>query len=298
MLQFPKGYFEDEVRDGFYVSSIMKKCWAAQLEVLSDIDRVCKRYDIRWYADCGSLLGAVRHGGFIPWDDDLDICMFRSDWEKFFFYAKEELPKDYVIMTIRDLPGYEEVIGRVVNGNTINYSAEHLKEFYGCPYTVGVDIFPLDGIYDDEEKEKDRKERTKAVLARMNSEEGEKKRRDMLKAETLYMECPCEEAENLALMPFYIPSDNHIFPRKLYEGSVLLPFENTYVRVNARYDELLKIEYGDYMQVNKSGGMHNYPVYIDQEKILRDNLGRNPYRYTINYNELLRSVQRYVMSIK
>lgn len=64
-------YLEAEEREGFFVSSMMKRYWAAQLKVLAEIDRVCKKHDIKWFADCGTLLGAVRHGGFIPWDDAL-----------------------------------------------------------------------------------------------------------------------------------------------------------------------------------------------------------------------------------
>lgn len=56
-------YFEDEVREGFFVSSMMKRYWAAQLKVLSEVDRVCRKHGIRWFGDCGTLLGAVRHGG-------------------------------------------------------------------------------------------------------------------------------------------------------------------------------------------------------------------------------------------
>ena len=75
-FEYPQDYFEDEIRDGFYVNGFMKRCWAAQMEVLTDIDRVCEKYGIKWYADCGTLLGAVRHGGFIPWDDDVSRGLY------------------------------------------------------------------------------------------------------------------------------------------------------------------------------------------------------------------------------
>ena len=75
MLQFPDGYFEDEIRDGFYVPSMIKRAWATELDVLCEVDRICRKYDIKYYAEWGTLLGAVRHAGFIPWDDDLDIGM-------------------------------------------------------------------------------------------------------------------------------------------------------------------------------------------------------------------------------
>ena len=73
-MEFAKDYFEDEVRNGFYIPGIMKRCWAASIEVMGEIDRICKKYNISYFLDSGTLLGAKRHGGFIPWDDDLDIA--------------------------------------------------------------------------------------------------------------------------------------------------------------------------------------------------------------------------------
>ena len=83
MLQFPDSYFEDEVRDGFYVPSMIKRAWATAMDVLCEVDRICCKYNIKYYAEWGTLLGAVRHAGFIPWDDDLDIGMMRTDYRKF-----------------------------------------------------------------------------------------------------------------------------------------------------------------------------------------------------------------------
>lgn len=82
-MEFSDSYFEEEVRDGFYVSSKMKCCWAAQLEVLLVVDEICRKHNIQYFAEWGSLLGCIRHGGFIPWDDDMDVSMKRMDYEKF-----------------------------------------------------------------------------------------------------------------------------------------------------------------------------------------------------------------------
>ena len=71
MLQFPEEYFEDEVRDGFYVPSMIKRAWATELDVLDEVDRICRKYNITYYAEWGTLLGAIRHAGYVPWDDDL-----------------------------------------------------------------------------------------------------------------------------------------------------------------------------------------------------------------------------------
>ncbi len=292
-LTFEPDFFEDEVREGFYVSSMMKRYWACQLKVLSEIARICEKHEIKWFAEYGTLMGAVRHAGYIPWDDDLDIVMMREDWNKFFKVAHKELPAGYRALTIESAYGYEEVIGRVVNSGTIDFSSGHLKEFYGCPYTVGVDIFPADGVYNDPDKEKERNYRAKKVLAKLNSASGKEKHELLKQIEMIYSECPTDGCENVALMPFYIPSGHHLFPKKLYESYVELPFENTLMRVNARYEELLELEYGNYLSINKKGGLHEYPVYAEQERILRDKIGHNPYRYTLDIKELMGSVQRY-----
>ena len=75
MLQFPKNYFQDETVDGFHIEAMMKCAWAAQLEVLEALRELCEEYQITYFADWGTLLGAVRHQGFIPWDDDMDLAI-------------------------------------------------------------------------------------------------------------------------------------------------------------------------------------------------------------------------------
>ena len=74
---------QGEVRDGYYVQPMMKRIWAVQLDMLKEIDRICRRHHVNYYGWFGTLLGAVRHHGFIPWDDDLDLAMLREDYERF-----------------------------------------------------------------------------------------------------------------------------------------------------------------------------------------------------------------------
>ena len=82
MLEFQEGFFEPEIREGFFVDSTMKTVWAAELEVLQTIAEICAKYNLTWYAGFGTMLGAIRHEGYIPWDDDLDIMMMRDDYMK------------------------------------------------------------------------------------------------------------------------------------------------------------------------------------------------------------------------
>lgn len=71
-----------EVRCDFEISAMMKRAWAAQMEVLEVVDEICQRNGLQYFADWGTLLGAIRHQGFIPWDDDIDICMKRKDYNQ------------------------------------------------------------------------------------------------------------------------------------------------------------------------------------------------------------------------
>ena len=97
LVQYPESYFEGEERDGFYIEPMMKKAWAAQIEVLLEVQKVCEKNGIQYFAEYGTMLGAVRHKGFIPWDDDLDICMRREDYMKFISVVERDLPKDFVV---------------------------------------------------------------------------------------------------------------------------------------------------------------------------------------------------------
>lgn len=324
-ISFPDSFFREEVRNGFYITTMMKRYWAGQLQMLSDIDKLCKKHGIKWFADYGTLLGAVRHGGYIPWDDDFDIYMLRDDYERFFEIAPKEMPSVYIFLSLRDIEeGYDNFLGRIVNCNTIDCSEDHLSQFSGCPYTVGVDIFPMDGVYNDEEKEKERLERAqKAILVHdavdaadelgdlaknieslvidiekenhVHLRRGKKLKHEIQKLiEKIYMECPVSEADRVAMMPFYLQYGNHVYPKKFMNKSFEMEFENTLLQVPCCYDYKLALDYGNYMEIHKGGGMHEYPVYISQEKALAKKIGHNPFRYTFDSNEMLVSVRRYM----
>ena len=162
-LSFSNEYFCDEVRCGFFIPEMMKRFWAAQLVVLSEIDKVCRKHSLNYFADMGTLIGAVRHKGYVPWDDDLDISMLRDDWEVFFKVAKNELPEGYLTFSVKEGTDYNLSVGRVTNSNAINWEKERMDKYYGCPYVVGVDIFPIDKIYNDPEKEADRRSRVRDI---------------------------------------------------------------------------------------------------------------------------------------
>ena len=91
-MEFPSEFFKKEIRCGFEIPEMMKRAWAAELEVLEVIDTICREHNIQYFADWGTLLGAIRHKGFIPWDDDIDICLKRNDYDKLIKILPDELP--------------------------------------------------------------------------------------------------------------------------------------------------------------------------------------------------------------
>ena len=120
-MHIDKSFFEDEVRDGFYVTSDMKHAWAAQLEVLKDVDELCRRYNIQYFAEWGTMLGAVRHHGFIPWDDDMDICMKRQDYNRFLRIAEKEMPDGYQLFNISSDKDNDNMLTRIINSREIRF---------------------------------------------------------------------------------------------------------------------------------------------------------------------------------
>lgn len=152
MLQFSQDFLQPEIREDFYIDAAMKTVWAAELDLLQTIAEVCDRYGLQWYAAYGTLLGAIRHEGFIPWDDDLDIWMKREDYQKLLAVLPGELPQEYHVFSPQTEEGYEQYHTCVVCGEGISIEPQYLERHYGCPFQVGVDIFPLDYLPRDQER--------------------------------------------------------------------------------------------------------------------------------------------------
>lgn len=144
-MQFPKDFFKKEKRCGFSVEEMMKCAWAANLEVLSKIDFVCEKYNIAYFADWGTLLGAVRHQGYIPWDDDVDICMPRNDYVKFCKIISE-FDNEIILTNARRDANWGEYADRVSNVLGTELRRAGIKKYHGFPFRAGVDIFILDYV--------------------------------------------------------------------------------------------------------------------------------------------------------
>lgn len=112
------------------------------LKILQAIDSVCKEHDLRYYLWAGTMLGAVRHKGFIPWDDDLDIAMPRKDYEILMQHAKEWIPQPYEAKCAEIDPTYSGAFAKVIDSSTTLIEREHYNYLAG----IYIDIFPLDGM--------------------------------------------------------------------------------------------------------------------------------------------------------
>ena len=297
---FKDSYFEDEVRDGFFVPSEIKRAWAAELEVLSEIDKICKKHNIQYFADWGTLLATVRHEGFIPWDDDLDIVMKREDYHRFMEIAQTELPEGFSAYNFRNHDNLWLFLGRVVGKRRICFEEEHLERFHQFPYIAGVDIFVLDYVSRDKEAERKRDELALHTIAAADMI-GEGKMRPKAMEQVLKnLEQICkiqisrnlsttemrrelygvvellfgwfkeEEADELTqLFPFGLKPDGFRISKKCYEQALELPYENTRIPVPLQYCEMLERKYGDYMRLVRDAGGHDYPFFEAQKKQLQ-----------------------------
>lgn len=154
-LQIDDSFFEEEVRNDYLVSTEMKKIWAVELDLLNEFMNVCRKYNIEYHTIGGTLLGAARHKGFIPWDDDIDVQMFRKDYEKLLSVADKAFSHPYFLQTEYSDPGYSKGFAKLRNSET---SAIPINDVHcNLKYNQGIfiDIFPLDNIPDDlNEREK------------------------------------------------------------------------------------------------------------------------------------------------
>ena len=288
-MQFCKQYFIDEDRNGFHISSLMKRCWAAQLEILEIFDLVCKKLGIRYFLAYGSLLGAVRNGGFIPWDDDIDIWMLREDLNRFIHLAKEEIDKaELELVSPFTDSQYHNLAYRLINTRYTSLNEEFLMKYWLFPFTAGLDIFPLDYV----PREKGLRETimTLAVSANWlgvnweNEEISQNEKNELYSQLTTILQiekvseeqivndlwrctdricslCKEDEADHVACMSYYSADPSKIF-RKEWFDEIKMPFEKNKYPGPLEYAKVLEAEFGeDYMIPQRVAGDHVYPYY-------------------------------------
>lgn len=141
----------------------LRKVQLSQLDIAKEIKRVCEQIGVHYFLDSGTLLGAVRHGGFIPWDDDLDIGMLRDDYERFLSEAPSVLNNGYFLQTWETDANYGLAFAKIRKNGTV--FIEEASENSGAHNGIYVDIFPYD-VYPDAIKQQKRQKRQLFIIRR------------------------------------------------------------------------------------------------------------------------------------
>ncbi len=264
-MQLEKTFFQKEVRFGYEVSEKVKKIWAVELNLLEYFDNLCREHNLRYFIEYGTLLGAVRHQGFIPWDDDIDVVMFRDDYEKLKIVAQDAVCPPYFFQDAYT----DSMVGAF---SKLRDSRTTAIEFPDAlpDYNQGIfiDIFPLDHVSDGVNMDLTIGEIQREIwMSIVNPqafvsmiEQGHKPVLDT----SLYMELlrmPVRERirtfEEFNISQFGKSGKVQFItdflwghpglPQEWYSEVIYLPFENLMAPVPAEYDKILKHRFGDYM---------------------------------------------------
>lgn len=265
-------------------NEILRELQNVELEILLDVDRVCKENNIEYFLVAGTLLGAVRHKGFIPWDDDIDICMPIKDYKKFCKIAPHKLKKEYFLQC-SNTDFTEMWFAKVRKNNTtcIESGEEKKRKHQG----VWIDIFPLIGVKNDKmwlDKATQKATLAKTLLKKRYSSFGSFK--DLpLKKKILKM-IPLKIVRMIANAIFNSVFKDHrkfeycyylwgspriksTFKSYLFDELSCVEFEGHNLPAPKRWDEYLQVEYGDYMTPpppeNRNGGSHTISI-VDLNK--------------------------------
>lgn len=251
-----------------------------ELSILKNFAEICDEHDLKYFLVGGSCIGVVRHKGFIPWDDDIDVGMPRKDYEKFCEIAKSKLPDDLVLQNFDTEPNCGLIFGKIRKKGTIlseNYS-HHINMSQG----IWIDIFPYDFVSNDE---KTRKKDYRKVLIYRNLYIIKCGYKNPKPDSVLY-----RIAYNIArivVIPFSIDffikkikkhmikyeNTEYVFPyggayptkdlmtKDVIESTLEMPFEENKFKTFEKYDVYLKKLYGNYMELppveKRTSGMHH-----------------------------------------
>jgi LPS biosynthesis protein len=281
-MYFEDKFFEAEERCGYHISEKMKKVWAVELKLLDYFDQLCREHNLRYYIAYGTLLGAVRHQGFIPWDDDIDVVMFRDDYEKLKVIAGEVVEYPYFFQnSYTDTMIWAFAKLRDSRTTAIEFP-DFPSEFH---QGIFIDIFPLDDVPDNTSM--------KPIIGEMQREiwmsivEPERLKGLIDRGQQLALDAdillellrmPIRERmkmfEDFSASRFgassrvnFLTDDFVGYPnmlREWYADTVYLPFENMAVPAPAAYESLLSCLYGDYMTPAQIPNMHE-GIFLDPD---------------------------------
>ena len=237
----------------------LRRLQLCEVEILKEISKICSRHNLHWFAIGGTMLGAVRHKGFIPWDDDIDIGLPRKDYDRFWEYAEKELP-EYLkpLLAVKD---YKLLYGKVHDTGTtcIENCCRGKKEWYKG---VFVDVMPFDGVPDFSFARKLYYKAVYCLVVIYNNRRFGKIRKTGIKG----IQNALPASLVYRLWHFIITrhdiyhSQNtcytwapdckkNTFAAKDFLDVIYVPFEDMQIPIPRNYDKCLTVQYGDYMQL-------------------------------------------------
>lgn len=272
-----------------YEPEVLKKLQRIQTEILKDFDKICQKYELSYFLLGGSGIGVVRHQGFIPWDDDIDVAMPRKDYDVLLHAIEEEMGEKYRILTPLKDKNYSVNVTKIQKLGTkfVPYHAKDSK----CERCIDIDIFPLDHMPDDKKKRAKQLKRTwflnKLIFLRGSGEPiipltGWKKNaaaiickvvhlvmklfhvspaflyRLLEKEETRYNN---QDTQYMNTFRVTMSDRSYISKEEMYP-LIEMPFEDMTVYMPHAYDAYLTRLFGDYMQMPPKEKRVNHCPYI------------------------------------
>lgn len=287
-IKVDESFFAPEIRSDYTITEKGKKIWAIELDLFLELLRVCNKYDLKIFGMYGTLLGAIRHQGFIPWDDDMDFIMLRDDYEKLVKVAKNEFQYPYFLQNALSDQKFFNGYARFRNSETsgiisFNNSAEYNNGIF-------IDIFILDGRVENEflfRKQMFENKILRVLLCSYYAEakylSGLKKRlycsiRPIIRRITTYQALyekyievvtRYNESKKVATIT-YTPTSYKTMNRSYFEKQCYVPYEFTKIPIPAPWiaDILLRQEFGDYMRfppVEERGKCHEHIIEFDPD---------------------------------
>lgn len=231
------------------------------LELLKEFDRVCKNNNINYILFAGSALGAVRHKGFIPWDDDLDIALLREDYDKLMSLDSSLWKKDYFLQ--KEFSEHWPLhFSKLRKNNTTCLEKYHPKD-NKIHQGIYIDVFPIDNASDNKLIRKLQFYSSRIVIAKTKFAQGYDT--DSILKKLVMFVCrilPLKPFHKLATMKkneksknvhsFFGGSVNYqkgVFPKYWFKNITVAPFEDIHIPISKFYDEMLTQQYGDYMKI-------------------------------------------------